>query len=84
MGFEYDPHNKLRHTSYWFEQDEKAEWPLSKNAAEEAPAGELFDFSAVPDRFYYDVETTGSLSPSEVCLRVSSYDVGLAQTHLTI
>ncbi|ORX51656.1 RNA polymerase Rpb3/Rpb11 dimerization domain-containing protein [Hesseltinella vesiculosa] len=25
VSFEYDPHNKLRHTSYWFEESE-AEW----------------------------------------------------------
>ncbi|KZO98975.1 insert subdomain of RNA polymerase alpha subunit [Calocera viscosa TUFC12733] len=70
VGFEYDPHNKLRHTSYWFETDEKAEWPLSKNAIEEAPPGDVFDFTAVPEQFYFDVETTGSLNPQEVCMRV--------------
>ena len=54
VGFEYDPHNKLRHTTYWYETDgkrsilepaelplsipEKAEWPLSPNAVFEQPA----------------------------------------------
>ena len=38
IEFEYDPYNKLRHTSYWFEQDPVIEWPLSRNAEfEEAP-----------------------------------------------
>jgi len=69
VGFEYDPHNKLRHTSYWFEVDEKAEWPLTKNDMEEAPPGDVFDFSAIPEQFYFDVETVGSLAPQEVCLR---------------
>ncbi len=72
VGFEYDPHNKLRHTSYWFEQDEKAEWPLSENAKEEEPPREdaPFDFNAKPNKFYMQVETVGSLTPQEVVLKV--------------
>lgn len=26
VGFEYDPHNKLRHTELWYEQDAQKEW----------------------------------------------------------
>jgi len=26
IGFEYDPHNKLRHLDLWYEEDPKAEW----------------------------------------------------------
>lgn len=26
IGFEYDPHNKLRHVDYWFEKDPIEEW----------------------------------------------------------
>lgn len=26
VGFEYDPHNKLRHVSYWYEEDPLKEW----------------------------------------------------------
>lgn len=26
VGFEYDPHNKLRHISYWYEEDPVKEW----------------------------------------------------------
>jgi DNA-directed RNA polymerase II subunit RPB3 len=75
VGFEYDPHNKLRHTSYWFEQDEKAEWPLSENAKEEEPPrdDEPFDFTAKPTKFYMQVETVGSLTPQEVVLRVTHH-----------
>ncbi|KAH8827981.1 insert subdomain of RNA polymerase alpha subunit [Flagelloscypha sp. PMI_526] len=71
VGFEYDPHNKLRHTTYWFEKDSKTEWPLSENAREEdAPRDdEVFDYLAQPRKFYFDVETDGSLGPKEVMMR---------------
>ena len=26
VGFEYDPHNKLRHLDYWYEENAKDEW----------------------------------------------------------
>ncbi|KAG6336038.1 hypothetical protein ID866_3054 [Astraeus odoratus] len=71
IAFEYDPHNKLRHTTYWYEADERAEWPLSDNAKEEEPPrdDEPFDFTAKPRKFYIDVETDGSLGPQEVMLK---------------
>ncbi|KAJ3815903.1 DNA-directed RNA polymerase II, subunit 3 [Lentinula lateritia] len=71
VAFEYDPHNKLRHTSYWFETDEKAEWPLGENAREEEPPreDEPFDFNAKPNKFYFDVETDGSLGAQEVVMK---------------
>jgi hypothetical protein len=72
VAFEYDPHNKLRHTSYWFETDIKAEWPLSENAKEEEPPrdDEPFDYNAKPSKFYFEIETDGSLSPQEVVMKV--------------
>lgn len=72
VEFEYDPHNKMRHTTYWYEKDKKAEWPLSKNSHEEEPEreGESFDFIAEPNRFYMNVETDGSLTAKEVVLKV--------------
>ncbi|KAI0356298.1 insert subdomain of RNA polymerase alpha subunit [Trametes cingulata] len=71
VGFEYDPHNKLRHTSYWFEYDARAEWPLSENAKEEEPPRDdlPFDYNAKPEKFYMDVETDGSLGPQEVVMK---------------
>ncbi|KAF9268887.1 insert subdomain of RNA polymerase alpha subunit [Marasmius fiardii PR-910] len=71
VAFEYDPHNKLRHTSHWFEVDERAEWPVGENGKEEEPPrdDEPFDFNAKPNKFYFDVETDGSLGPQEVVMK---------------
>jgi DNA-directed RNA polymerase II subunit RPB3 len=73
VGYEYDPHNKLRHTTYWFETDKRAEWPLSENAKEEEPErdGEPFDYQAVARKFYMDVEGDGSLAPQEIIMKVT-------------
>ncbi|KAL0144672.1 DNA-directed RNA polymerase [Mucor lusitanicus] len=67
VSFEYDPYNKLRHTTYWFEETED-EWPLSKNAQFETPPDKdaPFDYNAKPDKFYFEAETVGSLAPEEV------------------
>lgn len=58
VSFEYDPYNKLRHSHYWIEEDEKLEWFVSPNAVEETPVdpNEPFDYNAKPDRFYMEVE----------------------------
>ncbi|KAH7888740.1 DNA-directed RNA polymerase II, subunit 3 [Phlebopus sp. FC_14] len=71
VAFEYDPYNKLRHTTYWHESDERAEWPVSENAKEEEPPrdDEVFDFNAKPRKFYFEVETDGSLGPQEVMMK---------------
>jgi len=71
VSFEYDPYNKLRHTTYWYETDIKKEWPLSSNAQEEEPPREdlPFDFNAKPNKFYFEVETDGSLGPQEVVMK---------------
>ncbi|KAN0130830.1 DNA-directed RNA polymerase, RBP11-like dimerization domain containing protein [Lactarius tabidus] len=71
VSFEYDPHNRLRHTTYWFETDIKKEWPLSANAAEEEASrdDEPFDYTGKPQKFYFEVETDGSLGPQEVVMR---------------
>ncbi|KJA19909.1 hypothetical protein HYPSUDRAFT_189383 [Hypholoma sublateritium FD-334 SS-4] len=72
ISFEYDPYNKLRHTTWWYETNVEDEWPLSENAKEEeAPRDdEPFDFNAKPNKFYFEVETDGSLGPQEVVMKV--------------
>ncbi|TFK26461.1 insert subdomain of RNA polymerase alpha subunit [Coprinopsis marcescibilis] len=71
VSFEYDPYNKLRHTAYWFETDSRAEWPVSENGKEEEEPrdDEVFDFNAAPNKFYFEIETDGSLSPEDVVER---------------
>lgn len=73
VAFEYDPYNKLRHTTHWYEYDAKKEWPLSANAQDEEPPkdDEPFDFAAKPSKFYLEIETDGSLDPQEVVMRVT-------------
>merc|ERR1711939_28600 len=70
VGFEYDPHNKLRHTDLWYEvgTDPKQEWPVSSNGQyeREPEQDEPFDFNARPSRFYFDVESVGSLKPDDI------------------
>lgn len=68
VGFEYDPQNKLRHTDLWYEEDAAKEWPKSKYAEWEEPPqeGEPFDYDAVPERFYFEVESVGNLEPDVI------------------
>lgn len=70
VGFEYDPHNRLRHLDYWYEEDPLKEWPV--DAANGAWAGgppaegEPFDYDAAPNEFFFDVETVGGLDADQV------------------
>lgn len=86
IGFEYDPHNRLRHTALWHEGDPKREWPLSKNAVEEPEPreGEPFDFNAKPTRFYIEVEGTGVMSAQEIVLSVSKEASGAETTKISL
>ncbi len=68
VGFEYDPHNALRHTTYWYEYDAKQEWPDGVNADLEEPPqeGAPFDYTKKANKFYFDVEASGSMHPAEI------------------
>ncbi|KAI8928881.1 DNA-directed RNA polymerase [Entophlyctis helioformis] len=70
ISFEYDPHNRLRHTTYWYEEDVKAEWPLSPYASEEPEVqdGEPFDYLAKPEKFYMTVESTGAIEAKDIVI----------------
>jgi DNA-directed RNA polymerase II subunit RPB3 len=69
IGFEYDPWNKLHHTTYWYETDAKAEWPRpEKNGGweEEPQEGEPFNYMAEPSAFYIELEGTGVMPPDQI------------------
>lgn len=69
IGFEYDPWNKLKHTTLWYETDAKAEWPEpQKNGDWEEPPqeGEPFDYAAEPTNFYFELEGTGVMPPDQI------------------
>eukprot|EP00732_Lithocolla_globosa_P004920 Lithocolla_globosa_v1_NODE_4767_length_1369_cov_18.460076.p1 type:complete len:269 gc:universal NODE_4767_length_1369_cov_18.460076:75-881(+) len=69
VAFEYDPDNRLRHTTLWFEESIKEEWPRSSNSKlkeDEDPEDLPYDFKAEPDKFYFKVEAVGSLKPEDI------------------
>ncbi|KAL9622329.1 MAG: hypothetical protein Q9160_003340 [Pyrenula sp. 1 TL-2023] len=70
VGFEYDPKNQLRHTTYWYEDNPETEWPIDEgNAAwETADTGgeQAFDADAKPESFFFDVEGVGTLEPDQI------------------
>ncbi|KAM0455832.1 hypothetical protein ACHAPV_002923 [Trichoderma viride] len=83
VGFEYDPHNKLHHLDMWFENntDPEKEWPKSKYAQWEEPLqeGEPFNYDAVPNRFYFEVEASGTMEPDLIIqggIRVLQQKIG--------
>jgi DNA-directed RNA polymerase II subunit RPB3 len=75
VAFEYDPHNSLRHTTLWYEESAAVEWPLSRNAEWEEPPNpsDPFDYNAVPNRFYFEVEAIGQIPPNEIIYQGIKY-----------
>lgn len=49
VGFEYDPHNKLKHLDYWYEEDPAKEWyvPLT-NPQKFLPVSNPFSLKGLP------------------------------------
>ncbi|KAF1977890.1 DNA-directed RNA polymerase subunit D, partial [Bimuria novae-zelandiae CBS 107.79] len=70
IGFEYDPANKLHHLDLWYEGDDPKKEPadeerIAHDGGPENP-DEPFDYNAVPERFFFDVETVGGLQPDMI------------------
>lgn len=70
VAFEYDPYNKLNHTTYWYENDPKTEWTVTPpwDGEPEPLPGEKFDYNAKLNKFYFTVESTGALDPEDIIL----------------
>lgn len=82
VAFEYDPDNVLKHTSYWVEEDVGVEWPRSPNSEVRDPSSVPYDPHAEPTKFYFEVESVGTLTPSEIvfsALRVLSSKLSAIQ-----
>eukprot|EP00038_Savillea_parva_P029377 m.70703 g.70703 ORF g.70703 m.70703 type:complete len:280 (-) comp8663_c0_seq1:1343-2182(-) len=71
LGFEYDPDNALRHTTY----ERADEWPKSEySALKDDPDKHQADFDpeGKADTTYFNVESTGALSPEDIVISATN------------